>query len=450
MIKELIEKRARLHEENAALLAKAQKEGRDVLTADEETEWSSRDGAIEAISKNITMRQKQDDIEQRLAEVADSPKVQRGDPAPEVKPRAMQQLRRGQADLDMALRAWFLRDHARPEFVKAAERVGMNLRSNVLDFNLSTRAPKTLADITDAEYRGTNPQSLTTTEGGYTVPDEMMRAIDRALLWFGGVRRAANVIRTGTGADLPIPTVNDTATKGAILNENTIVTVGDIAFSQMVLKSFKYTSKEVLVSVELMQDSATDMGSMLGEMLGERIGRIQNEHFTTGAGTTLPWGMVVRAAAGPTAGGTVAAGFTYPNFVDLEHSVDIAYRQQGASFMMHDLVFSRLKKLVDADGRPIMQPQATGTAATTAPYTLLGYPVYINNDMTTATTNGSKAILFGALNKYIVRDVLGVTLLRLDERYADYHQVAFLAFARADGDLLNAGTNPIKVLTYQT
>ena len=38
MIKELIEKRQRLHEENA-ILQKAAKEGRDVLNADEEQEW---------------------------------------------------------------------------------------------------------------------------------------------------------------------------------------------------------------------------------------------------------------------------------------------------------------------------------------------------------------------------------------------------------------------------
>mgnify|MGYP001114912750 CR=1 FL=1 len=50
----------------------------------------------------------------------------------------------------------------------------------------------------------------------------------------------------------------------------------------------------------------------------------------------------------------------------------------------------------------------------------------------------------------IIRDVVGVTLLRLDERYADYHQVAFLAFARSDGNLLNAGTNPVKHLALTT
>jgi hypothetical protein len=37
-----------------------------------------------------------------------------------------------------------------------------------------------------------------------------------------------------------------------------------------------------------------------------------------------------------------------------------------------------------------------------------------------------------------------VTLVVADQLYAAYHQVAFLAFARADGDLLDAGTHPVK------
>ena len=34
------------------------------------------------------------------------------------------------------------------------------------------------------------------------------------------------------------------------------------------------------------------------------------------------------------------------------------------------------------------------------------------------------------------------TLVRLDERFAEFLQVAFLAFMRTDGDLLDAGTDP--------
>jgi HK97 family phage major capsid protein len=148
--------------------------------------------------------------------------------------------------------------------------------------------------------------------------------------------------------------------------------------------------------------------------------------------------------------GTAAAGFTYPNIVDLEHSVDVAYRRQGAAFMTHDVTVAKLKKLLDTTNRPIWQPSAEAGMAQGAPSTLLGYPVYINNDMATVQTTGTRAILFGNLKKYMVREVLGIDLIRLDERYADFHQVAFLAIARADGNLLNAGTNPVRYMSYTT
>ena len=77
------------------------------------------------------------------------------------------------------------------------------------------------------------------------------------------------------------------------------------------------------------------------------------------------------------------------------------------------------------------------------PDTILGYPYVINQSITTPATS-VKSILFGDFSKYLIRDVRDVTLLRLDERFADYHQVGFLAFSRHDGDLLDAGTDPVK------
>jgi HK97 family phage major capsid protein len=59
-------------------------------------------------------------------------------------------------------------------------------------------------------------------------------------------------------------------------------------------------------------------------------------------------------------------------------------------------------------------------------------------------------MLYGALSKYQIRDVRDITLVRLDERYAELGVVAFLAFSRHDGDLLDAGTHPVKYLTMGT
>jgi HK97 family phage major capsid protein len=79
------------------------------------------------------------------------------------------------------------------------------------------------------------------------------------------------------------------------------------------------------------------------------------------------------------------------------------------------------------------------------PDTLLGYPYVINQSVATIAA-GSKSVLFGQLDKYIIRDVRDVTVLRLDELFAVLGQVAFLALSRHDGDLLDAGTHPVKYL----
>jgi HK97 family phage major capsid protein len=75
----------------------------------------------------------------------------------------------------------------------------------------------------------------------------------------------------------------------------------------------------------------------------------------------------------------------------------------------------------------------------------MGYPYVINQSMASPGSSAKK-VIFGQFSKYMIRDVRDITLIRLNERYADYHQVGFLAFARADGDLLDAGTHPVKYM----
>jgi HK97 family phage major capsid protein len=109
--------------------------------------------------------------------------------------------------------------------------------------------------------------------------------------------------------------------------------------------------------------------------------------------------------------------------------------------MMHDNTLRKIKELLDKYGHPIWVP---GMAAS-APDTILGYPYSINDDMATIALN-AKTVAFGALDKYLVRQVKELAALRLVERFADYGQVVFIGFARYDGNLLDAGTHPVKYL----
>lgn len=287
--------------------------------------------------------------------------------------------------------------------------------------------------------------SLTVGAGGYTVPEGFVNSLEQALLQFGGVRQVADVMRTDSGGDLPWPTMNDTANKGAILAEAT--TFGssvDPSFASVIFKAFKYSSKPIIVSNELLQDSAFDLSNMIGGWLGTRIGRIQNDHFTTGGGTTLPKGVVVSAASGKECASKTA--FTAVEVIDLEHSLDPAYRT-NAIWMMHDTILAAARKLTDVtSGQFLWQPGMQAGV----PDRLLGYRYVINQSMASTQEQSAKIMLFGDFSKYKIRDVAGVRLVRLDELFAQTDQVGFVAFLRTDGQLLDAGTYPVKYMTNAT
>lgn len=277
--------------------------------------------------------------------------------------------------------------------------------------------------------------------GGFLIPEGFRATLEEALLAYGAGMvdpAVVNVLRTATGNPIMMPTDNDTAQKGERIDENTQINEQDVVFGQKQIDAYLYSSKLVRVPFSLLQDSAFDLNTYLARKLGERIGRILADELTTGTGTAQPNGIVTASTLGKTAASATA--ITYPELVDLEHSVDPAYRPE-AKWMFNDVVLAAAKKLLDTTNRPLWTPgMAFG-----APDRILNYPYQINQSMALMTT-GQKTIIFGALSKYMTRIVQDVTVLRLTERYADYLQVGFTAFARADGELLDAGTNPVKHL----
>lgn len=437
-VKELLEKRAKAIEDARAILDTAEKEKRDA-TAEESAKFDAFMADADKLQGDV-------DREDRLAAAENSLTESRGrktDPGnPGANPGDVTDEHRG-----LAMRAWAkvpqlgtpldggrtlaITDEER----EAAQRSGLDLNQKSINIRLCHKAPQTKQEALEARAQGIGTGGA----GLFTVPDEAMRALEVSMLAFGGMRGVSTILRTATGADLPIPTVNDTAQKGVILAENTAAAEQDVTFAQIVLKAFKYSSKMIKVSVELLQDSAVNIPQFLGAALGERLGRILADHFTTGVGTTEPKGVVVAASSGVTAAGTTTV--TWDELIELEHSVDPAYRQ-GASYMFNDKTAKVLRKLKDGDGRYLWQPSVVSGR----PDSLSGYSVAINQSVADLAT-GSKSVLFGAFAKYLIRDVVDVTLLRLDERFAEAHQVAFLAFSRHDGNLLDAGTDPVKFIT---
>jgi HK97 family phage major capsid protein len=262
-IKELRQKRAGLFEQAKAILAKG-----DTMSAEDQGQYEALMGEIDALKAQIDRLERAEQMEAEMAASLD----QRADT--------------DGISVDEAADKKAKEDKAFTNFL----RVGMN------DLNPEDKA------IMQARFKR-DPQaaqSTTTTAGGYLVPQGFYNTLTEAMLQFNGVRGAATILRTATGNDIPMPTVNETAVKGAILGENSNTSEQAVTFGQTVLGAYKYTSKIVLVSLELLQDSAFDLNAWIANALGQRIGRITADHFTTGTGSGQPNGIVTAATLGKT------------------------------------------------------------------------------------------------------------------------------------------------------
>lgn len=264
--------------------------------------------------------------------------------------------------------------------------------------------------------------------GGFTVPDEFRNIMTETMKAFGGVFGLAEVITTTTGADLNWPTNDDTSNEGEILGENVAAGEQDIQVGGKKLKAYTFSSKQVRLSLQLLQDSAFGLETWVPKKLGERIGRRAARAWTTGTGVDQPEGITTNAIVGKTGANGQTTSIIYDDLVDIEHSVDVAYRA-SAQYLMHDLMLKVIRKLKDTQGRPLWQP----IPAPGFPATINGFTYNIDNSMPVPAAN-AKSIAFGDFKAgYLIRQVLDVQTLRLVERYAEYLQVAFLGFSRMDG-----------------
>ena len=291
------------------------------------------------------------------------------------------------------------------------------------------------------EFRTYSPMS-DGVEGAFVVPQGFQYELEVALKAYGGVREVARSISTAQGNPLKWPTANDTVTMGLLLGENTTAPQANPTFQNLTINAYTYTTQMVNVSNQLLNDSAFDVEAFLREAFVNRLGRITNLHFTQGTGSGQPMGINTAATAGPNPFTTSETTLvvSYNDLVNLEHSVDRAYRK-GGKFMLGDSVLKSIKKLKDSLGRPLW----VAGVGQNAPDTILGYPYVINTEMPAPVPGGS-LMLFGALDKYLIRDVKELQVQRLSERFAELYQTAFIGFARFDGQLIDAGTHPVLAL----
>jgi HK97 family phage major capsid protein len=442
--KALREKLAPLAAQITAITAKAKAEDNRGLTSEEREQFHNLEAAYTGLEDDIKIAEKSEDIAARLAA---APGIINEAPVQEELREQFRITPKARADRmkDPHYKAFsnFLHLHPRATFADLKEEDRQVLNNGTMKFMNAQQS-------TGGAAGGFG------TQGGYLVPQGFSDQLEEAKKWYGGIEGTVDKFTTETGNPLPWPTMNDTANRGRIIGQNTQLVETDITFGQVTFGAYIGSSDIVLIPLAMMQDSFFDLDALVARLLGTRLGRLYNWKCTVGTGTAEPTGIVTAAvAAGSTSvfavGGT--AGPKYADLVNLEHTVDPAYRFNPASqWMFHDTTLRAIKQLVDTVGRPLWQPGLTASFRDGALVNLvaakpliLDHPYVINNDMPVPVANAD-SVLFGDLNPFKVREVAGgTTVMRLNERYADYLQVGFLAFQRFDSNLIDAGTHPVAV-----
>lgn len=280
-------------------------------------------------------------------------------------------------------------------------------------------------------------QTTTAAAGGYTVPTDLARVIDKTMALWGPMYDSdiCNVITTASGNPLDFPTTDDTGKAVAKHTEAAAMTDDggvDAVFGKMTLNAYAYDTEWVQLSMELLQDSAVNIEQFLGELLGERLARRVNTELTTGDGTGDPNGIVTASAAGKTA--AAAAALASDEIIDLVHSVDPAYRASPKSrFMFNDGTLAAIRKLKDGDGNYLWQ---MGNVQQGEPGKLLGFNYSVNQAMA-AVGASAKPIVFGDFGKYFVRKV-GAPVIGVRREYY-WPNIGLAGVVRLDGDLIQSG-----------
>lgn len=280
-------------------------------------------------------------------------------------------------------------------------------------------------------------------DGGYTVPDGFRQKLVEARVAFGGLAEHVDSFSTSTGQPLEYPTLDDTSNVGVIEPEAAEFQGGaDLTFGTVTLGAYKYTSSgasdlPLRVSVELLQDSAFDIQALVSRSLGTRIARKQASDWVIGSGSGEPQGI---------AGSSITENFDtdvhdvvdYDDLLSMDAALDPEY-EQNAKWLMSKATWTIIRGIVDGDNRPLIQANAQSGIGGGVEKTLLGFPVVIDQAMPDFPGAGDEHfIILGDLREaYAIRRVSNLTVMVNPYTRANFGQVEFTAWERADGVVQN-------------
>lgn len=262
-----------------------------------------------------------------------------------------------------------------------------------------------------------NLSTLSDPDGGYLVPVEIEKNIERLALASVAMRRIARIVTSKGEYTKPLSKGGAT---GGWVTEKAARPETDTPeltlFSPPMCEIYAMPS----ITQKLLDMSDFDVAGWLLEEINDVFVATEGTGFITGPGASgqvkgiIDEALMVANASwvygktGYIAGGHATLLNSADKLVDLQHALKPVYRQNG-TWLMNDTTFSVIRKFKDGDGNYLWRPGLLENA----PDTLLGKPIAIEDNMPDIGEN-AYPIAFGDFKRAytIVDHVSGTRLLR--------------------------------------
>lgn len=289
--------------------------------------------------------------------------------------------------------------------------------------------------------------------GGFGVPEEISREIEKHELKFSPVRSLCKVVQAGTSDYKELLSING-ATSGWVGETGTRTatatpTLREIAPTHGELYAYPQASEWSL------DDVFFNVESWLSENVAESFAIAEANAVLTGTGVNQPTGMLntsptavsdetaTRAAAVYEFIANIDAGLALlpDRLIDTQYKLNSAY-QMGAVWALNSTTAGVVRKLKDTTNQYLWQP----SLIVGQPDTLLGKPVSIWEQMA-SIANNAHPIAYGNFKRgYVIADRVGLRITR--DNVSNVGFVRFYVRRREGGIVLN--NNAIKWIKTTT
>lgn len=297
-------------------------------------------------------------------------------------------------------------------------------------------------------------QVVTTTgsAGGFALPEQIERAINRLSVDISPIREIAQVITVGTTDYKELFDVNGATFEW--LGETDTRNQTNTPDIQECAPTFGMASAKPQASEESLDDLFFDVENWLINSASEAIAQGEGAAFVSGNGTKKPTGFLtgtpVATADSARAYGVlqyIASGqaaalpTNLDTFYDIVYSLRARYRR-NARWVSNKLMLAGLRKYKDTTGAYLWQPSLVAGQ----PDLFMGYPVTEAEDMPIVAANAFP-LAFGDFKEgYLVADRVGMRITRDEITTPGF--VKFYVRKRVGGKVRN--TQAIKLLKIAT